>query len=126
MDYDRNTMDSPSTVAVSPSSSTTSTIELNDMKAWLIEMKAELQAIPLINRTYFENIRSNKLIRKIADIEAYIHINENENDYDGFMKKIPHSQSDYNTTHLNRILRTSYNAYKYTLVKYNKAKKIIT
>lgn len=107
----------------SPSSST---IEINDMKAWLIEMKAELQAIPLINRTYFENIRSNKLIRKIADIEGYIHINENENDYDGFMKKILPGvicNNIYIYNNYTRTLKTSYDAYKYTFVKYNKAKK---
>jgi hypothetical protein len=116
-------MDSPSTVAVAVSPSS-STIEINDMKAWLIEMKAELQAIPLINRTYFENIRSNKLIRKIADIEAYIHINENENDYHGFMKKIqPGVVCNNIYNNYTRTLKTSYDAYKYTLVKYNKAKK---
>jgi hypothetical protein len=122
-------MDSSSVPLSQSPSLPPSSIDINDMKAWLIEMKGELQAIPLINRTYFENIRSNKLIRKIADIEAYIHINENENDYDGFMKKIPHPGVVCNNIYNNyttRTLKTSYDAYKYTLVKYNKANKITT
>jgi len=95
------------------------TIPINDIKAWLVELKVDLQTIPLV-RNYFENIRSTKLTRKIAEIEAYIYINENETDYDGFIGKLP--KIHYHGSKITDIVNNSYNSYKYILVKNNKFK----
>jgi hypothetical protein len=100
-----------------------SSIDINDIKAWLIQIKTELEAIPLVNRTYFENIRSTKLTRKIAEIEAYIHIHENETDLDGFISKLPKIHHMCYSSKITDIVNASYNSYKYMLVvKDNKLK----
>jgi hypothetical protein len=95
-------------------------VSLEDLKVWLIQMKTELADMPLINRTYFENIRYTKQTKKIAELEASIWIQENPDDYDGFISRLPKGHL-YASKDI-RNLNVSFYLYKNSLIKYNKTR----
>lgn len=88
-------------------------VSLENIKEWL----AELNTSTSIPNNFITRLRN---IKQIAQIQAYIHIKENEEDIEGFFRKLPRSMRRVPIENIRLINQMKRSLNDYTIIKNEK------